>query len=151
MSSLVPFIVPGPRPNPDSIRFPRFASAVASAAFNGIVEEPICIPDGPNETTVPSIVTAEPSSATVLPATTNPVGAAVKVSPAIVKIDCGFVGKAIVLPLAKSARPSEAIEYVVPDKAAGGPPALIMAPLASVIACRSGGLWRIAPTLVGRA
>ena len=92
MPSLVPFVVRGPLPNPDSIRYPRFAAAVSSATPMGIVEEPICIPDGPNETTVPSIVTAEPSSATVLPAATNPVGAAVKVSPAMVKIDFGVVG-----------------------------------------------------------
>ncbi len=56
-------------------------------AVKGIVEEPIWRPEEPREITVPESVRAEPPTEREVPAIENPVGAAVKIWPATVKMD----------------------------------------------------------------
>lgn len=72
-----------------------------------MVEEPICSCEKElRDIAVPEIVTAWPPGHMVVPATENPVGAAVKVWPATLKIDCGADGNGrrakVMAPLTKS-------------------------------------------------
>ena len=68
-----------------------------------------------------------------MPAIENPVGAAVNVSPATLKMDCGADGKGgrgkVLTPLTKMPWLDGNTEYVVPETTAVGPPALMTAPL----------------------
>jgi len=90
-------------------------------AVKGIVEEPIWRPEEPREIIVPESVRAEPPTEREIPAIENPVGAAVKVWPATVKMDWGDVG---VRGMVEGPiwRPEEPRETTVPEMVRAEPP-----------------------------
>ena len=112
-------------------------SPVGAAVASGIVIDPICSPDGPNETTVPAIVTAAPSKDTVAPPTAKELGAAVNVCPPTVKTDLA-VGEAKIMvePSITAPWSFEKMEMISPETVMGLPPALRTEPLGRVIAFR---------------
>lgn len=103
---------------------PRPTSAVSCAGVRGIVEEPSCKPEGPNDTAVPESVTADPPIDTLWPSSPNAVGFAVKVWPATVNTDCkravccAGVSGIVEEPSCKPEGPSE---IIVPESVSAGP------------------------------
>lgn len=96
------------------------AAAVSSAALSGMVDEPICNPAVPSETTVPDIVTAEPPGASDVPSMAKPVAAAAKVVPPTVNSSLGAVGNGMmVLPIWSAPLPRDT---TVPEIVIGEPP-----------------------------
>lgn len=106
-------------PKPDNITPPSPAPPAVVVGLRAIVLVPMTRPEGPSDTGVPEMVIPGPPSEMGVPAIEKPVGLAVKVTPAIVKIDWVGVRAIVLLPMTRPEGPSDigVAEMVIP-----GPP-----------------------------
>ena len=118
----VGFAPPAPPPIPYIIKLPKAPSPACAAEPNGTVEVPMTNSEEPNETRVPSTVTADAPGETDCVPTAKPVGAAVNVWDPTLKTDMGAEGRGVGFPLTISALPPEGREKVLPANVTAGPP-----------------------------